>query len=1629
MKLHKRRTDKRRGSVALVVGSTTLEGELEKKGGLRGWQGRHFILKGSYLMYKIKTKDQGFAGGVHVFGAQSSVEKVNKTTMVVKGFDEDDAPDAVDRKVKTMTLRARKKHAADAPTIDEWCAALKAAQTLEQHELAHPSPRHGQGNIRARERNPNGSAAISDFREQFLHVAHDGVIDREDLAELLGSFDHAPAVQIDGGIRDLGLQGVSSFTFEQSFALHQRLADPTGAAPDFLSLAAGDAIAGSSHGHHGHGHGHGTAGSLGVSEDPTAFTEDLTNLSEEGREWGNETLRVHRAHSHSDGIVEQRPSAVLPPGPAFVRAQGATADGAQGVAETLRIAIEGGEFVGFIDVDERTTLADARQLILQCVEALPQSTVYRFILADGRTPVSLEQENGISAMGFLPVLVLRPITEWGDAGRGGSRSLTPRGGLALGGLAETSHRSPGRGADSMQRRIVVHLHAQTREYLQQRDGNSAHPATFTTWFAAGSSFRDLRRDAARSWNIEPHQAALEDADGVSWPDSATLQSVLSQPHHWKSKVVLQLLEYRGVVEARHAKAERFASPRRSDRLGASLTLRDSLTAEGVLLGRSSSRVGATLATTLATTSVLPGEETSGRVEDMWAGLGSIEDCDEQLWRIFTYYCVTGCASASTSLSARGWTKILRDVGVCHAGVHYSEGAREGVAVGDVRRGRGGGITVATPFPRSQADVLYHSEASTRGKMDYAEFIRALDRVGDRVQVHVATVSSSGLSAPQELQQLGLPLLLRDFVLHYAGRWDFALWEARRTLAADARMATLQTLLTHKLRLALFELFRFYCNGGGSPDRPIPSIGSERSRRMPGQNHPLLQRSLSVQSGESVTTPVDQYHRANSTRGSRVRNVSSPPAYSPQRRRWAHGTSENGWIMNSVRRYPSTAAGQPDTESTARMAMDSAMFWRFAQDMGLTGNSGSGSILVSTREVSEVFLAAAAAPRATLSVDAAPASDGGTVEAGRNRSALSFDRFLDAIVLIGIVGVEAQLGRATGAAFTGPGVLPPADVAAANAKRRLEGIEPTVALKSVMLQLGSALRGAKMHSIASRHSSTCTFPTHLLRGTRALHKGLFKLRCTEKVMRRRLAASSSISDSPTSAFGPKRVTQREYSALVHSQYPPVAPISAAKRQAEKMDDPSLDATYALALTAVNAAATLAGASLGVNGMAKDAQTAAALGNTHFSSSEVGAHTLGTLMTGHANTVRGFNERLAITGSGVGAGQAGQQSVGRNASGAFAAAANANDDLDAHYGEEALPTNIAGQPSRQGSVASVGARKASMEGQIASRRGTAEHGRAQPHFSTPEYEADRVAAEQHLQPVQPQLDSLQGAAARHSDGGVTSDDERAGTQMLHHSDANYSDADGGGQGQRATMFERALSLRADDEAAGKASSSDGAGGFGTDGNASASDAAGYATDGSTRRGSGRHSTVRTQSTLSDRETDGEMSGAEAVAGTGRVSASSSRAASPRGPLPTAASPAAAETGPRKDAIDALRRGAIFVKYTRWGKPHSREVWLEKDPGGDDREAVFWCVHDAVAGRVRDKKRRIYVDEIHRIETHDEVAKRRCVCVFAFRRRRRRRRHRLSLHCVAILLTPSFPPSFSRQQQSVPAQAEERKAWRGK
>ena len=220
----KNRSLVKRGSVAAVdTGAATLEGALDKKGGLRGWQPRHFMLKGSYLMYKIHTGDKGYAGGLHVFGPRCTVELVHKTTLLVKGFDEDDAPDAAQRKIKSMTLRAHKK--SGGPAIDKWYDAIRAAHLSSKGDrtAAHAarSPRHGV----ARAPTPVGSAAIGDFREQFQRVAHDhGAIDREELAELLGSFDHAAAGQVDAGIRALGLESVTSFSFEQSFALHQRIA-------------------------------------------------------------------------------------------------------------------------------------------------------------------------------------------------------------------------------------------------------------------------------------------------------------------------------------------------------------------------------------------------------------------------------------------------------------------------------------------------------------------------------------------------------------------------------------------------------------------------------------------------------------------------------------------------------------------------------------------------------------------------------------------------------------------------------------------------------------------------------------------------------------------------------------------------------------------------------------------------------------------------------------------------------------------------------------------------------------------------------------------------------------------------------------------------------------------------------------------------------------------------------------------------------------------------------------------------------------------------------------------------------------------------------------------------------------
>lgn len=321
-------------------------------------------------------------------------------------------------------------------------------------------------------------------------------------------------------------------------------------------------------------------------------------------------------------------------------------------------------------------------------------------------------------------------------------------------------------------------------------------------------------------------------------------------------------------------------------------------------------------------------------------------------------------------------------------------------------------------------------------------------------------------------------------------------------------------------------------------------------------------------------------------------------------------------------------------------------------------------------------------------------------------------------------------------------------------------------------------------------------------------------------------------------------------------------------------------------------------------------------------------------------------------------------------AFARAATVN-DLDVHYGEDTMaPALDAGgrsslSISRQGSLnrGAAGGARVSLDSQLRTQ--------------------DAAAL------LSAQESDGSAAAGRMSDGG-------GGGGGGHATDDSVPASDGGGGSIFSHAQAEDVALRV--AARGQQSSASDGGGATTDGGGgyiSAGDgggSTGYKTDGS-RSGSQLASPRRDQQHVMKGRVSGDLTGSSDAGPEARpkisplpstssgrsTRAETSDGVSAAATSATAASGAAGGGGgsaASKAAVDALRRGAVFVKYTRWGKPHTREVWLDTDAEGGARDAIWWCAHDAAAGKVPDKKRRIYIDEITRVENHDDVVKRKCV-----------------------------------------------------
>lgn len=406
------------------------------------------------------------------------------------------------------------------------------------------------------------------------------------------------------------------------------------------------------------------------------------------------------------------------------------------VTDVIRVSLERKGVIGFIDIHESMSLFEARALICENVENAPSD--FQFVLEDG-APVSARQESSQKISYFYPCVKIRECIN-SRANMKPGQSSVGFAGPDDGGL------SPGEslisGANGTTEKITVHC---------------ASREEFSAWISEDYTFQQLRRDASRYWSLPAAQVALTDADGCLWPEQAKILSVMSIDELHRKKVVL---EYKGgsgngngstVGNTRAKQLARTQSATLSRMAG---SFRQSL-------GTSSS--AKTTAPTLSPSSS--------------SASSSLLNPVEELWLIFTFYCVNGDSLDLECIKAHQFNKLLRD-----------------------SRLFGGSLTPAI------ADIIYTSETKGKpqasGKMSYDEFLNALMKIS--TAKHKQNGSKQPSRESHEEEQLFQRLVLES-ILPLASRWPTAVWDVHTQRLRKPEIVS----FISKFLEPLLEIFMFY----------------------------------------------------------------------------------------------------------------------------------------------------------------------------------------------------------------------------------------------------------------------------------------------------------------------------------------------------------------------------------------------------------------------------------------------------------------------------------------------------------------------------------------------------------------------------------------------------------------------------------------------------------------------------------------------------------------------------------------------------------------------------------------------------------------------------------------------------
>ncbi|EGZ24696.1 hypothetical protein PHYSODRAFT_486062 [Phytophthora sojae] len=429
------------------------------------------------------------------------------------------------------------------------------------------------------------------------------------------------------------------------------------------------------------------------------------------------------------------------------------------VTDIVRVALERKGVIGFIDVHDGMTLLEARTLIWENVEDAPAE--FQFVLDDG-APVSARQEGTQKIAYFYPMVRIRELRR----GPAPSPLASPRRTTAGVGATKTNmNPSP-----SSSEKVCV---------------STASGEEFHVWITDDYTFQQLRRDAARYWNIPGGEVALADGEGCLWPEQAKILSLMSVEDLHNKGIIL---EYKGGTIA--AKAPNSVSLK--DAMSAATVGRDKRPSARRAVSASAlsvslpppiglSRTAQPSISTFALRRTLSATDPDLVSSEPPLSAPSSNPVEE-LWRIFTFYCVNGDSMELECLKAHQFNKLLRDSRVF-----------------------GGHLTPA------MVDIIYTSETKgrlqTSGKMNYEEFLNALVKVARAAHTkgNRANCSSSKLLCDSEEEDELFQRLVMDHILPLASRWPTSTWLQHTQRLRRPEIVS----FISKFLEPLVEMFMFY----------------------------------------------------------------------------------------------------------------------------------------------------------------------------------------------------------------------------------------------------------------------------------------------------------------------------------------------------------------------------------------------------------------------------------------------------------------------------------------------------------------------------------------------------------------------------------------------------------------------------------------------------------------------------------------------------------------------------------------------------------------------------------------------------------------------------------------------------